>query len=78
MVTIQSISAEKSILWEMIVMVIINERVHKNVCPVLNGWGAPETPCIHNSFNIKNSFVHTVHIRHVILTAALIFVKSIK
>jgi hypothetical protein len=47
---------EKSILWEMIVVVILTERVQKNICPVLNGWEAPETPCIRRSVNIINSF----------------------
>jgi hypothetical protein len=36
---IQGIQQEMSILLEMTVEVIKSEKVHKNACPILNGWG---------------------------------------
>jgi hypothetical protein len=33
------IQEESALLWEMIVWVILSKKVHKNMCPILDGYG---------------------------------------
>ena len=34
------IQEEAAILWEMIVCLILSKKVHMNMCPILDGYGA--------------------------------------
>jgi hypothetical protein len=33
------VQRERSILWKVIVLAIVNKKVHMNMCPFLNGYG---------------------------------------